>query len=764
MDHSSGNLYELPVGASSPLTLVAGLSNAWGVVSDIAGDVFYPNGGSIDEIPAGSTTPIRAWQSGGTYVASLGYIAVDGSGKLYFDAQSSANFFIAAVQRASVDFGSSEICVPGWNLPSACTSTQTLTLATTSANVPAVRLMAGGVPSTDFSGTPGNCGASDASVGYVCSANVTFSPKHSGASSAALQVLDANGNVSSSTLLYGVGTGPQVVYGPDTQNAFLTTSGLQGIAVDAAGNIFATFPNSGKVLEFSTTGAGAGSWIGFGYPYGLALNSAEEVFVADATYNRLVKIAKDGSQILISQNLTTPEGLAIDKSGNVYVADYDDNRIVKISPIGNVQTTVAGGAWSYPTAVAVDAQGNIYAADGPSNGGIRKVTMLNVSTGATTALSTSFTAPCGLAVDAAGDVYVRDNTLGSVTEISAGGASQVTLGTGLTNACGVSIDATGNVYVADNGNSRIVKLSRNKAPSFSFASTNVNSTSSHKTVNISNIGNAPLVAATGLSNATNFAETNSPSGVNCGSSFWLESGVSCEMSFSFTPRAAGPLTSQDLIAFNANPDSAIIQLKGTGVDTPSTIVALSGSGQTTTYGGSFAAPLEVLVLDSAGLGVASVPVTFSSNAIKFSSTTVLTNATGFASVMASAVQVGSLNASASIAGVGTAAAFTETATKATLQVNPGVVYWDFNQPIVLSQFTVTGLINGDTVSGSPMLTTTAHQGSPVGPYAITAKIGTLVVPPDYTVVFNAGRLKGPCLPFQGRRRSKVASNLVEAWG
>ena len=177
-DRSSGNLYELPAGASVPLTLVSGLSNAWGVATDIAGDVFYPNGGSIDEIPAGNTAPVRAWQAGSTYVASLGYIAVDGSGKLYFDAQSGADFFIAVVQRASVDFGSSEICVPGWNSLSACTSTQTLSLAAPSGTLPTVRLMSGGASSADFSGAPGSCGASDRECGICLLSHCNFS-RHS---------------------------------------------------------------------------------------------------------------------------------------------------------------------------------------------------------------------------------------------------------------------------------------------------------------------------------------------------------------------------------------------------------------------------------------------------------------------------------------------------------------------------------------------------------------------------------------------------------
>jgi sugar lactone lactonase YvrE len=356
MDHASGNLYELPAGASAPQTLVAGLSGAWGVAADIAGNVFYPNGGSIDEIPAGSTTPIRAWQAGNTYVASLGYIAVDGNGKLYFDAQSGADFFIAAVQHASVDFGFAEICVPGWNSLSACTATQTLWLASPNANLPTVQLWAGAGTSTDFSGSSGGCSASSASVEYICAFNVTYSPKHSGVSSAALVVRDASGNVASNTLLNGMGTGPQVVYSPESQSTALSLSGLQEVAVDASGNIFVTQRSSGQVLKFPVTGAGIPIGTGFGYPYGLAVTPAGEVFVADALYNQLVKIGLDGSKTVISQNLTTPKGVALDKYGNVYVADQDDNRIVKISAISNRQSTVGGGGWSYPIAVAVDGQ------------------------------------------------------------------------------------------------------------------------------------------------------------------------------------------------------------------------------------------------------------------------------------------------------------------------------------------------------------------------------------------------------------------------
>lgn len=126
-----------------------------------------------------------------------------------------------------------------------------------------------------------------------------------------------------------------------------------------------------------------------------------------------------------------PFGIAVDTAGNVIVADAGNSKIKMVTP-GGVASTIAGGSkpgggfkdgpagtalFLVPTGVAVDAQNNILVAD-PFNYKVREIstatgivsTVAGSTVGEKDAVDTAaqFDSPSSLALDAAGKIYVTD--------------------------------------------------------------------------------------------------------------------------------------------------------------------------------------------------------------------------------------------------------------------------------------------------------------------------------------------------------------------
>lgn len=130
--------------------------------------------------------------------------------------------------------------------------------------------------------------------------------------------------------------------------------------------------------------------------FGLAVDLAGNLLIADSEANRIRRVAADGTIATIAgigdcglsgdggpavaAQLCGPTGIASDGTGNLFITDGDNNRIRQIKTNGTIATVAGKGlpddAWPsgdggaeasaglyLPSNVAVDQAGNLYVAD-----------------------------------------------------------------------------------------------------------------------------------------------------------------------------------------------------------------------------------------------------------------------------------------------------------------------------------------------------------------------------------------------------------------
>jgi uncharacterized protein (TIGR03437 family) len=286
-------------------------------------------------------------------------------------------------------------------------------------------------------------------------------------------------------------------------------SNIQGVAVDRFGNLYLSDTDNHRVRKVSPSGvistlAGTGS-AGFSgdggpaaaaqlnLPYGLAVDLAGYVYVADLGNSRVRRITPDGVIATVAgtgrkiyspdggaaadASLLTPRSVAVDAAGNLYVSEFEGHRVRKVSPDGRI-TTVAGtgvvgfrgdglpainAQLGFPAGLAVDRAGALYIADSQNNR-VRKILPGGIiSTAVGGSSGTALATPLAVAVDAAGAIYVADSSnivrlltiagrwsdFAGTAELGFSGDGGPAAKAQLTTVRELATDFSGNVYIAD---------------------------------------------------------------------------------------------------------------------------------------------------------------------------------------------------------------------------------------------------------------------------------------------------------------------------
>ena len=282
--------------------------------------------------------------------------------------------------------------------------------------------------------------------------------------------------------------------------------------IDTSGNI-STFAGIGEAGFSGDDGPAVKARLSL--PSGVAIDKKGNLYISDRSNDRIRVVDKKGvirtyagsgvagfqgdAGPALKAQLDKPFGIALDEAENLYIADRNNNRVRKVSPEGIITTVAGDGGFFFmgdngpayrasvaaPTGVAVDKKGNLYIAD-RNNNRIRLVDKLGMirtvaGTGqqdyngeSETARETNLYLPFGLTVDSNDNLLVIDRShyrirridpksgkvetvAGNGLKLFAGDGGPAT-GATLSFPHGMFVDKDDNLIFSDKGHYRIRKI------------------------------------------------------------------------------------------------------------------------------------------------------------------------------------------------------------------------------------------------------------------------------------------------------------------
>lgn len=407
----------------------------------------------------------------------------------------------------------------------------------------------------------------------------------------------------------------------------------QGITIDAAGNLYIADTGNNAIRE---------------------VNASTRVITTIAGDRTGASGSSGDGGLATAALLSAPYGVAIDPAGNLYIADSGNNRVRKVDTTGHISTFAGSANSGYlgdggpataaelysPLGVACDPAGNVYIADA-RNYEVRKV---NAASGVITTVAGSYAnsvygdgkSPFTYGNGQSGDLYTGNG---------------IATGAGIYAPYGVAVDSAGNLLIAEYFDHLVREVYANSATQFVKTELWQNSVSPPQNQAIENDGDLPMSLTTFTPDANAAVDTAAST---CNASVAVD--AQCTLAVEFAPTNANPpnpLVGNVAVAGDPADSPLNIAVVGQSLPLNGAIVTLSSTLNPAPYGQTVTLNVSVKQDPSSNKGTPTGTVTFTDTfggATNPIGTAQTLNASGNASLQLSNLAVGTHVITASYSG------------------------------------------------------------------------------------------------------------------
>ncbi len=277
---------------------------------------------------------------------------------------------------------------------------------------------------------------------------------------------------------------PTLLYAPNDFSIAITYTGggldgtgfaPEGVAIDAAGNVWVPNYNSSSLSEFTSNGVPKTGTpyiaAGLDNPTSVAIDTYGSAWAANYNGDDISEFNSLGQKIsgppgFTGGGLDNPYGIAIDSTGHAWASNFGGNSLSEFQSNASGGLALSGSSGfgdqvlAGPAGIAADTAGDVWTANYiAATGGLAEAVPSSLAGQPPTVTLFSgggLNSPYGVAIDGSGNVWATNRGgPGSLSEFTSSG-TPITgksgySGGGLSNPYGIAIDGAGNVWAANNG-------------------------------------------------------------------------------------------------------------------------------------------------------------------------------------------------------------------------------------------------------------------------------------------------------------------------